>query len=765
MKSTRYFALVCAGILAFAGCQKPEMEGTVNAPEGTTIIEATLSEDSIESKTQMTPGADADTYKVVWQASDAVQINGNTSTGINILSDASNATFEFAGTVFDAPYLGVYPASAATAFAGSTYTLELPEVQTYVGSDKYAPEAALMLGYSAVAGNVAFKHAMAYVRLTLTTGEHPVKSVTFESINHEGMSGVFTAACSEGAWTLSPATGSDAVVTLDCGEQGAAIGEKMIIAIPAGTYAGGLKITIKNTNDQYQVKKATNSFTAEAGGIYDMAFDFVPQGMSVDVEIESVDDWTAFAQSVADGNTYEGKTVVLKSDLTIDTYFEYANGTFEGTFDGNGKTMTANGNKWPLFAVVGTNGIVKNLTMAGCFTSFVNSGECGNATIAKINKGLIQNVTNNSNTDLTIASGVIFGSICGQNGGTIDGCKNYGNINISYNSSTNLAFYGGGIAALGHTVSGAATATSINTDNTCTPGKFINCENHGNIVATVKSAKPIRQSYGGICGLVYFNGVTFENCKNTGNISRVSDGETSNNFSASVGGILGRSAAWYTTGNGDGGALDTSINGYDTEIKNCTNSGEIFCKCRHSGGITATGSGARTDGVGGIVGTLIGNASNTQKVTGCTNTGKLTGGWNADVNTLAIGGIVGQATYTEISNCTAKCQISTISNEYYIGAAGGIAAFVHADVNVTDCVAKTDMNIYAYTGKPFFYGLIIGNIKTSASVTNTSVAGSIIAGGSNIGITSENYANYLISETSNKNLSNPTTSWYTEPSN
>ena len=762
MKNTRYFALVCAGILAFAGCQKPELEGTANEPQGTTIIKATLSQEGIESKTQMIAGADADTYKVEWQAGDKVQINGNKSTGITILSDASNATFEFAGPVFDAPYLGVYPASAATLFAESTYTLELPKVQTYAGSDKFAPESALMLGYSAEAGNVAFKHAMAYIRLTLTAGEHPVKSVTFESNNLEALAGTYTATCLEGDWTLSPATGSAYAVTLDCGTDGAAIGDKMVVAIPAGQYAEGLKIVIKNTNNHYQIKKSTKLFEAEAGGIYDMSFEFVPQGTVVEGDIYTVSDWTEFAKAVAAGNDFEGKTITLQSDLTVDTYFEYAKGAFNGTFDGNGKTMTANGNIWPLFEVVGTNGVVKNLTMNGKFTRFANAGVCGNATIAKINKGLIQKVTNNSNTDLTVADGVVFGSICGQNGGTLDECKNYGNINISYSSTTNLAFYGGGLAALGHTVSGSATATAINTDDTCTPGTFINCENHGNIVATVESAKPIRQSYGGICGLVYFNGVKFENCINKGNIRRVSAGEASNNFSASVGGILGRSAAWYTTGTGDGGALDTSINGYDTEIKNCTNSGELFCKCRHSGGITATGSGARTDGVGGIVGTLIGNASNTQKVTGCTNTGKLTGGWNADVNTLALGGIVGQAAYTEISNCTAKCEITTISNEYYIGAAAGIAAFVHANVNVTGCIAKADMNIYAYPKKPFFYGLILGNIKTSATVSNASVAGSIIADGTDLNITAENYSDYLISATSNVKLSDPTTSWYTE---
>ena len=180
-KTNKYFAIICTGILSIAGCQKPEMDGTENVAAGTTIIEASLLSEGIDSKTQMRPGTDANSYKVEWQADDKVQVNGNESTSINIASNASSATFNFEEASFDAPYYGVYPASAASAYENGKYTITLPEEQIYAGSDKFAPEAALMLGYSAEVGNVAFKHAMAYIRLTLTAGEYPVKSVSFES--------------------------------------------------------------------------------------------------------------------------------------------------------------------------------------------------------------------------------------------------------------------------------------------------------------------------------------------------------------------------------------------------------------------------------------------------------------------------------------------------------------------------------------------------------------------------------------------------------
>lgn len=73
------------------------------------------------------------------------------------------------------------------------------------------------------------------------------------------------------------------------------------------------------------------------------------------------------------------------ADLSVPEYFAYANGTFEGTFEGNGKTMTAGANVWPLFATVGEKGVVRNLNFDGAFTTMVNPASAGNAVIAKVN--------------------------------------------------------------------------------------------------------------------------------------------------------------------------------------------------------------------------------------------------------------------------------------------------------------------------------------------------------------------------------------------
>ena len=137
----------------------------------------------------------------------------------------------------------------------------------------------------------------------------------------------------------------------------------------------------------------------------------------------------------------------------------------------------------------------------------------------------------------------------------------------------------------------------------------------------------------------------------------------------------------------------------------------------------------------------------------------MTGGWNANVNTAALGGLVGIASYTEISGSSAICKVTSKANEY-IGAAGGIVACVMNAVTVDNCIAKPTMDIYAYTGKPFFYGLLFGNIKDTATVNSTSVGGAITADSVILEITPENFANHLISAQSNTQLSTTTgVSW------
>ena len=85
------------------------------------------------------------------------------------------------------------------------------------------------------------------------------------------------------------------------------------------------------------------------------------------VRIGSVDDWNSFAESVKNGNTYSGKTVLLTADVgPVTTMVE---GTFSGTFDGDGYTLTVDisGGTVATFQNA-ANAVFQNFTLAGSVT-------------------------------------------------------------------------------------------------------------------------------------------------------------------------------------------------------------------------------------------------------------------------------------------------------------------------------------------------------------------------------------------------------------
>ena len=213
---------------------------------------------------------------------------------------------------------------------------------------------------------------------------------------------------------------------------------------------------------------------------------------------------------------------------------------------------------------------------------------------------------------------------------------------------------------------------------------------------------------------------------------------------------------------GTGGTFGNVTTGFATDYINCSNSGDIFCECRHSGGVIANEHTRRSDNVGGITGLAIGKDGSIQNFTGCSNTGNLSGGWATTVNTLVLGGIVGYANYSEISECSSICEMKSTDSTKPIGAAGGLVGYAIKGVAVKDnCVSVPTMDVY---GKPnstnFLYGLVIGNIFIDATVSSVLVGGSIKADGNDLAITAENYTQYLVSAASGASLNSPTTTWY-----
>ena len=315
------------------------------------------------------------------------------------------------------------------------------------------------------------------------------------------------------------------------------------------------------------------------------------------VEINNVEELMFFRDDVNNGNSYEGKAVLLTSDITLSGEWEpigyydqkteneqypdtVNNKPFRGIFDGsnctiNGINITTNKSYQGFFSFV-VDGTIRNIVIGEENNISGNSRIGGVVGYLYGFEGNVSNCINYSNVNC-VSGGGIVGGIAGQH--TISNCKNYGNIvgaggivgssnGISdwpeefksyYNKIINCGNYGSVTNARSNFCGGVTGYFK---------GEILNCCNKGEIIG--------KQQYntGGIAGNV--NGVV-ENCYNSGNITGV----------YSVGGILGTSSSIietrvvnsYSSGekNGDGGNIIGHVYPeVKSEIVNCYTKDDTF---------------------------------------------------------------------------------------------------------------------------------------------------------------------------------------------
>ena len=754
--------ILSAAVVLTAGCMKNE---PVQTPENGTSgfsIEA-VSPDNLMTRTTLVDNGE--TYSVNWLSTDKISVNGQESSALTVdQENAKKAVFTFENEV-SAPYSSVYPASAfkAESLSEGTATVTIPAEQAYADGD-FDPAAAIMVGYSETAGKIAFEHAVAYMQIKVTTTDNSaVKSVSIKGNAGETMSGDFTVTFADA--TLVNDDKADNSVAAVC-EEGFASGKDVIIAIPAREYASGVSVTLTDVSGHSKLLKSTKSFNAAAGVVYSTELELKPKG------IYGINDYIAFANAVIAGDYSafigEDGEVNLMTDITLESgNFTYVNAVFNGVFDGNGHTLNSPSRSNPLFNEIGPDGVVKNLNTAGAFTVFGNGYWCGASSFAKINRGTIENCNNSVNTEVDYSApaenGLVLGCFVGQNGGTIKNCKNtgYTRVNatlgtIAANTTFSTPCIAGGFAAIGHTVTDKPGVSSVGytVHEGATPGRFEKCINEGELKVTVvgPARKTTISAVGGICGLVVLDGVVFDGCSNSGNVSRISNGEGSNDGTSCVGGILGQAVQSHSSSNPH---CVEANKGYNTTITNCTNSGTILHNARYSvvielSGTGADGKAARHATAGGIVGLINGRSDAKAIVSGCTNSGIVTDGWSGQRH--FIGGISGYS-----KNATFTNNIMTGSLESYqglsIGVAGGIVGAAYEGVTVSGGSSKPSFNCVGTSNVDLCAGLCVGvslgNVSVSDVKVGVGATAKIKSKGVESTITKDNYKvfNELVSTT------------------
>lgn len=594
--------------LALAGCAK-EIEGEIQTSEqqeeeaGTMVIGAELSDspdaDDV-TKTLISDNGDK-TYSVFWAEGDHILVNGETSTNIDIDPDNKKSA-SFTLPVVDAPYCAVYPAglyvkdSYKTVKEDSTVIeITIPSTQTYVEKNGFDPNAAIMTARGEAGGGLAFKHAMAYLKVAVTGTT--VKSIRVNGNDNEALSGIYTIAYTDSKVAFGPhkneegkAIGNTSA-TISCGESGVADGTPVFIAIPAREYKSGLTLTIVNAENQYQVVHSMKTFTAVPGKVYPTTITFNAAGTYLEGGIYTVEDWNGFVAAVNKGDWSAWKTTVdgkegvhLMADIYSSTNLPRTNDKkadgskceWNGVFYGHNHIITHAGTE-PLFLHVGETGKIMDLKVAGERIANTNNGWPG--VFVLNNSGEINNCESSVNITLE-GNSTNASTICRSNNGKIINCKNTGNITI--NNPTAEVKVGGITLYSSGTITGCTNTGAINVtgvDVNClvsgvvlmASGKVSDLENKGDMTVEANLSATREIYMGGVIGkcetpeinIIPAGNVVGEifRCKNSGNLKIQKSGAFH-----MKGGCLGGVAASVNTGSS---TKDCTI------FDSCTNSGSI----------------------------------------------------------------------------------------------------------------------------------------------------------------------------------------------
>ena len=777
--------------LAVAGCAK-EIEGEMQVPEqqedeaGTMVIGAELSDfpdaDDV-TKTLISDNGDK-TYSVFWADGDQILVNGETSTNFDIDPDNKKSA-SFTLPVVDAPYCAVYPAglyvkdSYKTVKEDSTVIeITIPSTQTYV-ENGFDPNAAIMTARGEAGGGLAFKHAMAYLKVAVTGTN--VKSIRVNGNDNEALSGAYTISYSKSGIAFGPqknekgkAIGNTSA-TISCGESGVASGTPVFIAIPAREYKKGLTLTIVNAENQYQVVRSMTAFNAGPGKVYPTTITFNAAGTYLEGGIYTVEDWNGFVAAVNKGDWSAWKTTVdgkygvhLMADINSSTNLPRTNDKkadgskceWDGVFYGHNHIITHAGTE-PLFLHVGKTGKIMDLKVAGERIANTNNGWPG--VFVLNNNGEINNCE--SSVDITLEDNSTNAStICRSNNGKIINCKNTGNITIKNPTAEvkvgGITLYSSGTIT-GCTNTGAINVTGV--DVNClvsgvvlmASGKVSDLANEGDMTVEANLTARREIYVGGVIGkcettktdIITAGNVTGEifRCKNSGNLTIRKSGA----FHIK-GGCLGGVAASVNTG---------------TTTKDCT----IFDSCINSGNISFYEKETELNkgipygayAVGGILGRCsvvkdvyydFGAKSYTVIRVNCVNTGNIdvctaNGLPMEDINSGArqtyVGGIAGFVGGGVVRGNKASTSAYTIKLGSLYGGicAGGILGGSYATrvddaasyVNVN--FAKSDNN-YVTPTKIGYVGAVLGWAASSISINKVKAKASFNFPD---GLTAENY--------------------------
>lgn len=399
------------------------------------------------------------------------------------------------------------------------------------------------------------------------------------------------------------------------------------------------------------------------------------------LNINNLNDFLAFANSVNSGNDFAGRVIRLNNNINMNGAVWVPIGTestpFNGKFDGNGCAVL--NLSLPLYSGEGEN--IKQYKYVGLFGYVGGSGEIENITV---------NCVNDLSVKVANDSRIYYGNLAGYSEGNIEGCTTTGSIAVKHTQS--MGYFGG---VCGYNKGAIADSNYIGS-SAGSPYNLI-----------IEGRDDYKDLYsdscvGGICGS---NHGLIVNCETTCSIN------ATNAFaSCSAGGIAGDnkgeitdcSSNTYIKGRGlfaisSGYVYVGGICGSNNGTLSYSNSTSKILACIEPGennGRSVTGDG------GGVCG------YNNGQITACYASGGFEISGSTDYNLSAITNVGGLCGYNSGSISDSFADGGTINST--LNTAGGLCGY-NKSGDINNCyVENTTVNATVTVTRTKYCGGIVG---------------------------------------------------------
>lgn len=494
-------AAVLAALLTFS-CTKDLQENAPVSGKDSDKVTLLIAADEV---TKTTFGDKGDKYEVKWEDTDKIGIfiassSANVKASLKRIEGKAYFAAKVSNYNAEDQLCAYYPYAENAGKDVSKVTLKVPYIQTQTAPNIFngsnnpmvaVPETLPKAG-AAVEQPLKFRHIGAVLEFDITgvPSNEKLKSVQF--VSSDGTpAGDMTyniAEVSEKDMPEPTVSDNHSGITVTLSSSEVAGDAKVYMVLIPGTYTGNICVQTDNGRYSYPNLKI-EAVRAEVKTITVNLNNY-----KTTKEIRSEQDYEAFVSAVNAGAYsawVDNGEVKLGADISTDGNFTRIQKDWNGTFNGQGHTITQNNTTVPLFTVIGKEGVVKDLYLEGKLKQASYPSGPSTAAVAQINRGTIKNVKNGIDINLTgIDVSYMIGGMVIMNGGLMEDCTQKGNITVDYNvtkpitvkvnnkdvTKYRVVTYIGGVACFAADVAEYATD-----DSKVNVGTFRNCANYGNI--------------------------------------------------------------------------------------------------------------------------------------------------------------------------------------------------------------------------------------------------------------------------------------------